>query len=312
MAVNNYVQSIINNINNFGSLPEIPQQILEISMDPNASLLSIGLLVEKDAGLSSQILRKVNSSFYGLSSKVTDIKQAVSILGMNEIRNIAMTSSIAGMFSGKENKYYEKIFQKSFCAAIASDLIAGRAGLKNRDDVYMSGLFLYLGQMVFLQIFSNEYIDIIQKAEQKKAELTEIEEDHFDTTNNQIGEIICDNWNLPDNIKQCVKYCKMLDPAKEDGMQADIFKMIYITTLGSLAADIFFGWDPDGSLFKFKELYKKVNMAQSIDADEILSEIPQILKDAGAVFLFKIDPNLSYEPGKGRQTGGPVKLKLAE
>ena len=91
-----------------------------------------------------------------------------------------------------------------------------------------------------------------------------------------------------------------------------IYEMIRITSLGSLAAEIFFGWDQAGSITRFKELSEELNLGQAADADEILTEIPQILKDAGAVFLFKLDPNLSYEAVPKTNNGGQIDIKLAE
>lgn len=295
MQTKNYMQDIIANIQSFGSLPEIPQQILQMSSDPDASLLSIGLLVEKDVALSSQILRKVNSSYYGLSRHITNIKEAVSILGISEICNIAITSSMLGLISDKNDLYYENLFQKSFCTALASDLIGERVGIRNRNDVYLAGLFLYLGQIVFLQSFPDDYIKIIEEAKNNGADVNELEQNYFDITSNRVGEMLCDNWNLPENIKHCVKYRDKLELAIEHGIKDNDFDIIRITTLGSIAANIFFGWNKAGNISRFKGQFKKLNLVFAADAEDILKEIPQILKDAGAVFLLKVDQNLSYE-----------------
>jgi hypothetical protein len=168
--------------------------------------------------------------------------------------------------------------------------------------------------MVFLQFLSDEYMDVIQKAERKKCGITRIEQEDLDTTHFQIGEIVCDNWNLPENIKQCVKYCGDPGLAAEAGVKADILEMIKITSLGSLAAEIFFGWDRAGSISRFKEQFEKLNLGQEDAAEDFLKEVPQMLKDAGAVFLFKVDPNLSYESIAGNQdtSSGPAEIKLVK
>lgn len=87
-------ESIIKKIK---SLPPLPKTIHEFEKaynDPNVSLEKIALILEKDPMLVANILKRVNSPYYGLRKEITDLSHAISLLGLSEVKGVVLQNSI--------------------------------------------------------------------------------------------------------------------------------------------------------------------------------------------------------------------------
>src|SRR5215212_2616402 len=78
-------------------LPALPQsaiRLLELSKDPNNGPDEFASPIEADPGLTSQVLRFVNSSYFGLSRRIDSIRQAITLVGVRTIKNFALWSAV--------------------------------------------------------------------------------------------------------------------------------------------------------------------------------------------------------------------------
>ena len=71
---------------------------MEVVNDPDSGAAELKDVIETDAALSARILRCVNSSAYATRTEVTSLQQAIAYLGLNQIRNLAVTASVSELF----------------------------------------------------------------------------------------------------------------------------------------------------------------------------------------------------------------------
>ena len=74
--------------------------IIELVENPRSSASALNTLIQRDPALSARVLRVVNSAFYGLPSQLGSINRAISLLGLNAVKNIAIAASLAKLFRG--------------------------------------------------------------------------------------------------------------------------------------------------------------------------------------------------------------------
>ncbi len=73
-------------------LPALPQsaiKILELSRDPDMGPAELAVPIEADPGLTGQILRFVNSSYFGFSREIANVRMAITLVGVRSIKNFA-------------------------------------------------------------------------------------------------------------------------------------------------------------------------------------------------------------------------------
>ncbi|MCE9527487.1 MAG: HDOD domain-containing protein [Planctomycetales bacterium] len=78
-------------------LPALPQsaiRLLELSQDPDNGPVEFAVPIEADPGLTGQVLKFVNSSYFGFSREISSVKLAITLVGIRTIKNFALWSAV--------------------------------------------------------------------------------------------------------------------------------------------------------------------------------------------------------------------------
>ena len=82
----------VKQVSHIATLPEVTMGIIELVEDPKSSAQDLNRLIGNDPALSARILKVVNSAFYGLPRQIGSINRAISLLGLNAVKNIAIAA----------------------------------------------------------------------------------------------------------------------------------------------------------------------------------------------------------------------------
>src|SRR4051812_4146727 len=88
------VRSQIQKCESLPTLPAAALRVLQLTSNDQVSLTELAEMVSKDPALSVKVLRAVNSPFYGLSQKVSNVSQAVALLGMHSVKTLVLSFSL--------------------------------------------------------------------------------------------------------------------------------------------------------------------------------------------------------------------------
>ena len=121
----------------------IALQIVRESLAPEASLPDLAKLAESDPGFALRIIAVVNSAAFGPQRHVSDVRQAVSMVGIRGLRSIGMSLALSDMVPvGDAGRI---LLANSLRRAVASQLLAQQLGKKDVDEFFTTGLFLEVG-----------------------------------------------------------------------------------------------------------------------------------------------------------------------
>ena len=193
-------------LKNLPTLPHILLKLIEACNQDSGNSKELSRIIEKDPSLSIKILRMVNSAYYGLPHKVASIRQAVTILGTNAIRNIAVCTSVHEVFNHRKESadFNLKLFWwHSLKCAVLSNLIAKKITYSHPDEAFLSGLLHDIGRMV-LWINSPERYAALWKACKDKPNLLLDGEIRLIATHCEIGAWLLHQWKLPTSIADAI------------------------------------------------------------------------------------------------------------
>jgi diguanylate cyclase (GGDEF)-like protein len=121
----------------------IALQIVRESLAPEASLPELAKLAASDPGFALRIIAIVNSASFGPQRHVSDVRQAVSLVGIRGLRSIGMSLALSDMIPvGDDGRV---LMANSLRRAVASQFLAQRLGQKEVDEYFTTGLFLEVG-----------------------------------------------------------------------------------------------------------------------------------------------------------------------
>ncbi|MDD5286491.1 MAG: HDOD domain-containing protein [Desulfuromonadaceae bacterium] len=132
------------------SLPLIYERLNQVISHPRSSIYDITKILTEDVGLSSRILRLANSPMFGYYSKIDSIAKAVTIIGTQQLRDMALAVSVMGIFRGiPENLFNMTSFwQHSITCGIIARLLATYRRDANVERFFLAGMLHDVGQLI--------------------------------------------------------------------------------------------------------------------------------------------------------------------
>ncbi len=191
------------------SFPQVAVKLLEASKNGTASLGDLSKILETDPGISARVLEIVNSAFYGIGRQVTKLSDAVTLLGLDEIKKIALEMTVfEKMFkSGRASRFDRLLFWRhSLSVAVLSLEIAKKTGYPDPEEAYIAGLLHDVGK-IFLDIHGKkDYGEFIQELSTSSELIIEKERSSLGLGHDDIGAFFCSLWKLPEKLVLAVKY----------------------------------------------------------------------------------------------------------
>ncbi len=203
---NKELQKFLNGVN---ELPILPQVYFELEKELNSEMISnkkIGEMISGNPSLVTKILQLVNSAFFGLSSKIIDVTQAINILGLNVIKSLVIYLSLLNNNQDKKVQAQQfEIWQHSLKMANIAKSIAKAINGNNFkiDEVYVSGLLHDIGKIVMLQ-YPGYMKKIVENTQKLNVSYYDAEKIVYKTTHAEIGSYLLGLWGLPEKIVEGV------------------------------------------------------------------------------------------------------------
>lgn len=186
-------------------------QILQLTADINSSPKDLIEVIERDPVLTFKVLKLVNSAYFGLSREVTSIKKSVVYIGLNSIRNVAISLAAIGALP-KEHKassgYIDNFWRHSLETATLSRLIGRKKSIPENilSDYFVAGLLHDIGQLTIAIFFPDEFKQVLELSKQQQLSIQQCEQQILDTDHAQVGAMLAAHWKLPDNLVQCIRH----------------------------------------------------------------------------------------------------------
>lgn len=190
------------------SLPQVIIKLIEACNNEACGLKELAEIIQQDPALANQILKTVNSAYYGLAQKVSDIDQAVSVLGTNTIKHIALCSSVHQIFrvKGQKGVFNLKVFWwHSLKSAIVAKMLAEQLNYPVPDEAFLAGLLHDIGKLVLWINFGKAYNDLLRKHFDQPGLLLE-GESNIAASHTEIGAWLVNQWHLQSFMADAILY----------------------------------------------------------------------------------------------------------
>ena len=180
------------------SMPQSLTQILNMVGKDDFSLDDLSEVILKDPGLTSKILKMANSAFYRQRSQISTVKQAVVMLGMMQVKCLALSASVFQTEKLEEdyNLDMKELFSHFISVAIGCNMVAEILDIKAGEEVFVAGLLHDIGMVYFIHHFPDDYKEVINRLEEYPS-LIEAERSILGIDHAAIGAMLADKWNFP-------------------------------------------------------------------------------------------------------------------
>ena len=280
--------SIFEKAENLPTLPGIALKLLEAVQGEDSDMDEIGRILSADPPLSAKVLKIVNSSFYSLPSKITSVNHAIRMLGINSVKNLALSFSVINKFNsiGSKTIDYAHFWKDSLIGAIAVKLLGEKILPPFSDDIFFLGLLQNIGILTLSHCVPKQFDLVLAGHEKKGVHLHEVESQILGFNHMEVGEFLAKSWGLPDTFYTPLGYHHY--PERLDSSRGDIHSLTKCLHLSSLFIELFNnGSDMSVKLATIDNLAKTYGFGQLVDIHKIGQAVNQ---QALEIFpIFEID-----------------------
>lgn len=191
-------------------LPVLPQtlvKLLDACNNSEINMNDIGELVAQDVSLSARILQLANSAFIGARTTFTKIEQAVVYLGVDTIRNLAVSVSVYETFNNSKNScpiHLPYFWYHSLHTAILTKKLAEATGYPNPAEAYMAALLHDLGKFLLCSRFPEKYQQLLDQ-HPPYGDFFKHEKKLFGLCHAKTGSFLTRSWKLQDHIAHAIE-----------------------------------------------------------------------------------------------------------
>lgn len=200
-------------------IPQFPENIMQIQRainDPDSKITHIAQLISNDIGLSTDLLKLVNSAAFALSNPCINISEAVKMVGLRGIQNLLYsigTVQVLGANEDEQKELWHDAYKLAFFSFNAAKLTGKNSIVENS---YVCGLLRDLGKV----ILHSMYPELILKLAEIQAERN-IPPQIMDMIMSgmeqaEIGARLAEKWNFPDLIIKTIRYQNNFEATPED------------------------------------------------------------------------------------------------
>ena len=182
----------------------VANAVLEKTADPNFVISHVVSLIERDPALTARILAAVNSSRYGMSRRISNLQQAVALLGQKTLRTIALSFSVLKAFSADiDERIHREFWRRSLTTSLIADRLSRRCKDVDPDDAYISGLLADIGMLALLQFKPDTYLPLCE-AHSHGPKLVAAERAALGCDHAEFGARLLELWQFPAVLSQTV------------------------------------------------------------------------------------------------------------
>ncbi|RJQ50937.1 MAG: GGDEF domain-containing protein [Nitrospiraceae bacterium] len=229
--------SLLQNISSLPSLPAVAVKIIQEIRKDKSSIGKLADIISVDPALTAKMLKVANSSFYGLSRQVDSVERAINVLGLEAIKNIALSFVIVkGFKRDSVDEFNQELFWKrAVTAAVGAELMASKLKRK-REDIFVTALLMDIGVLVMYLDRPDDYLTVINEKIISETASAATEKAVFGFDHQEAGSEILKAWGIPENIYMPISCHHKTQDAASDWRDTSEILM-----LSDMASSVYYG-----------------------------------------------------------------------
>jgi putative nucleotidyltransferase with HDIG domain len=279
------IELILSSVDRLPTLPAVATRLLSIGSAEDVDLEEVIGLIESDPAMSTTILSMCRSADKGLGDKITTVRRAVIMLGLETVQVAALSVHVYQQLESQSSDDGASLFDRpgfwvhSLAVACASEAIARAhpAIGVSPEQAYLAGLLHDMGKLALDLILPKAYQRALSMSNSRHCAICLVEQTMFGLDHHTVGKRLSEHWKLPPAIRDAIwLHSQPIASLPEDASRA----VVSIVTLGEAwARDMHLGWA--GDYGEPLDLYEQAGQL-GVDGDFFKNNAPGVIEGVSA------------------------------
>ena len=180
--------------------PAVASRLVTMVSQEDASFRKVADLIGRDTGLTADLMRMANSPLIGLRFEIRSVLHAISVLGVNRVKTLAMTIALRNFaLPAAGSEVFKECWRHSLACAFSCEELAVACS-RDKDEAYTAGLMHDIGRLALLAAYPQEYSAMVRQAREQRKDLLEAERDTFEVDHCFAGGKLMREWKFPPEV----------------------------------------------------------------------------------------------------------------
>ena len=256
------IDDIINGIDTLKPIPPVAAQIMALAEDEYSSMSDIADLIVHDPSITASLLKICNSAYFGLTRQIESVRDAITLLGMDQIIELILLNGTAENFKDEPDGYglgEGELWHHAVLSAHVAKVLAENTGrTSNKHLIFTAALLKDIGKIIMGRYvaFSYEKINILVHS--KGYSFNEAEKEIIGMNHEELGARIGKKWRFGDKLIYMIRNHHMTDETCRNDPET---ALIYLADIVCMM--IGFGTSLDGLAYRFYgEVLDRMNLTE--------------------------------------------------
>ncbi|MCP4679222.1 MAG: HDOD domain-containing protein [Deltaproteobacteria bacterium] len=202
------VDYLVHETRNIATLPDVYYKLMEVMRSQFNSATDMAKVISKDPGLTTRLLRIVNSAFYSFPSKIETVSRAITIIGTDQLCELTLATSVVQAFGDglKDTIDMNMFWLHSVACATFARVLGLRRHDPNVERFFVVGLLHDIGRLILLSHSAATAQAIFEQAARERIPLYVVEKELLGFTHTEIGAELVKKWRLPASQYEAIAY----------------------------------------------------------------------------------------------------------
>lgn len=200
------IERMVEDVSTIHSLPMFYTQLSQAIDHPRSSIADIAKIISEDQGLTARILKMANSPMFGYFSQIDTITQAVTIIGVLQVRDLALAVSVLDVFKGIPDDLanMEQFWKHSIATGLAARILATSQREANLERFFVAGILHDVGRLVMYVRVPDLCRQLLEDCRANRALLHPAEKLRFGFDHADVGGALLRRWKIPPSVAEPV------------------------------------------------------------------------------------------------------------
>ncbi len=204
------------------ALPNSAISLLQLSQKASSGPSDFAKPIEADPGLMGQVLKFVNSSYFGFSREITSVQQALTLVGTRAVTNFALWNAVFSVIPNPKFGPFDlkRLWQDSLRRAILARRLGKALSLPEAEDLFAGALLQDMAIPLLLKELPEQYKDLLERRTVESRRLSGLEQEYFGWNHADAAALLAERWKLPATFVNLIRNHTQLDELLEQGNDA--------------------------------------------------------------------------------------------
>ena len=209
LEARNRLRLIVNRTTDLTPLKSVATKAIQIAEDERSAAMDLATVISSDQALTSKLLKLSNSAYYGYARRISNVREAVILLGMRTVRSVAISSGIIDAFnvpSSAAAGFDQDLFwAHSVSVGLVAELLARETRISRPEDAFTAGVLHDVGKLAMLLAEPKMFSEVIDLVKHEGMKYRESELAVFQIGHEHVGARLAQRWKFPESLVQAIR-----------------------------------------------------------------------------------------------------------